>query len=82
MVISGKNTNHKGFQFWRKEDFSEDKILNLKKQKYLGISPQNKVFIFDNITHFAKAKELSQSNISMCINGKKEKYKEWIFKKI
>lgn len=82
MVISGKNTNHKGFQFWRKEDFSEDKILNLKKQKYLGISPNKSVFIFDNITHFSKAKNLSQSNISMCINGKKEKYKEWIFKKI
>ena len=82
MVISGKNTNHKGFQFWRKEDFSEDKILNLKKQKYLEISPNKSVFIFDNITHFSKAKNLSQSNISMCINGKKEKYKEWIFKKI
>ena len=82
MVLSGKNTNHKGFQFWKKEDFSEDKILNLNKQKYMGISPENSVFIFDNITHFAKAKNLSQSNISMCINGKKEKYKEWVFKKI
>lgn len=82
MVISGKSTNHKGFQFWKKEDFSKDKILNLKKQKYLGISPNNSVFIFDNITQFSKAKNLSQSNVSICINGKKDKYKEWVFKKI
>lgn len=82
MVINGKNTNHKGFQFWRKEDFSEDKVLKLKKQKYLGISPNNSVFVFDNITQFSKAKNLSQSNISMCLSGKKEKYKNWIFKKI
>ena len=82
MVISGKNTNHKGFQFWKKEDFSKDKILNLKKQKYLGISPNNSVFIFDNITQFSKAKNLSQSNISKCLSGKKGKYKNWIFKKI
>lgn len=31
MVISGKNKHHKKFQFWKKEEFSTEKILNLKK---------------------------------------------------
>lgn len=82
MVISGKNKHHKKFQIWKAENFEKNKIINFKKNKFIGISPENKVFVFDNITNFANAKNLNQSSISICLSKNKKTHKNWKFMKM
>lgn len=82
MVISGKQTNHKGFQFWRIEDFSIDKVKDLSVKQYKGINSDGEEFIFSNLTKFAKEHSLSQSNISICLKDKNKLHKGWKFERV
>lgn len=59
---------------------AENKKYKPRQQKDIcGISPKNEVFIFRNISDFAKKYDLRQGSISECLNGKLKTHKDWRF---
>ena len=73
--VGGRNT-HRGWQFFYKEDFSEDKII---KDDKVAVSPELDIYEFKNISSFAKEHKLSAPNISMVLSGKNKHHKYWQF---
>lgn len=78
--LKGNIKHHKGWQFFYEEDFDETMIL--KPRLIEALSPDGKIYTFNNISCFAKEHNLSSPNITMVISGKNKHHKGWKFKEI
>ena len=78
-VLSGRLKSIKGYRIYKLEEFSDELIKPYTSREFKGISPDGEIFIFNNISKFAKECSLSQSNISQCLSGKKTSYRGWTF---